>query len=52
MSPIGDSGKNMQALAKGAKVVSEKRFASRVAGVPYSQTMSEDLTSHFLSQVF
>lgn len=28
MSPIGDSGKNMQSLASGAKVVSGKRFAS------------------------
>ena len=26
MSPVGDSGKNMQELAKGAKVVSGKRF--------------------------
>ena len=26
MSPVGDSGKNMQELARGAKVVSGKRF--------------------------
>ncbi len=31
MSPIGDSGKNMQALAPGAKVVAGKRFANRVS---------------------
>lgn len=28
MSPIGDSGRNMQALASGAKVVGGKRFAN------------------------
>ena len=31
MSGIGDSGKNMQALAPGAKVAGGKRFASRVS---------------------
>lgn len=31
MSPIGDSGKNMQALASGAKVVSGKRFDTGVS---------------------
>ena len=32
MSPIGDSAKNMQALASGAKVVSGKRFAASTSG--------------------
>lgn len=31
-SPIGDSGKNMQALAPGAKVVQGKRFSANAAG--------------------
>lgn len=31
MSPIGDSGKNMQELAKGAKVVAGKRFGNSVS---------------------
>lgn len=31
MSPIGDSGKNMQALASGAKVVDGKRFPNSVS---------------------
>lgn len=31
MSPIGDSGKNMQALAPGAKVAEGKRFANSVS---------------------
>ena len=31
MSPIGDSGKNMQSLAAGAKVVSGKRFGNNVS---------------------
>lgn len=32
MSPIGDSGKNMQALAPGAKVAAGKRFEARTDG--------------------
>lgn len=32
MSPVGDSGKNMQALAPAAKVVSGKRFPNGVSG--------------------
>lgn len=31
MSPIGDSGKNMQALASGAKVVEGMRFANSIS---------------------
>ena len=31
MSPIGDSGKNMQALAPGAAVAEGKRFPSNVS---------------------
>lgn len=31
-SPIGDSGKNMQALAPGANVMAGKRFAANVSG--------------------
>ena len=31
-SPIGDSGKNMQALAPGAKVMTGKRFGADASG--------------------
>ena len=40
-SGIGDSGKNMQELAKGAKVASGKRFANSVSGEELKNWASE-----------
>jgi len=31
-SPVGDAGKNMQALAPGAKVMAGKRFVANASG--------------------
>ena len=41
MSPIGDSGKNMQALAPGAKVVTGKRFDAKTDGSRLAQWARE-----------
>ena len=41
MSPIGDSGKNMQALAPGAKVAAGKRFGSKTEGKKLAQWAQE-----------
>lgn len=40
-SPMGEAGKNMQALAPGAKVVDGKRFAADTPGKPLSVWASE-----------
>lgn len=40
-SSIGDSGKNMQALAQGAKVAEGKRFVSNVSGKALADWASE-----------
>lgn len=41
MSPVGDSGKNMQDLAPGAKVASGKRFANSVSDAELKNWASE-----------
>ncbi|WP_130837341.1 flavodoxin [Lachnoclostridium sp. Marseille-P6806] len=41
MSPIGDSGRNMQALAPGAKVVAGKRFPNGVSADELKKWASE-----------
>lgn len=41
MSPIGDAGKNMQALAPGAKVAAGKRFPSGVSAKDLEKWASE-----------
>ncbi len=41
VSPIGDSGKNMQALAPAAKVMNGKRFPSNTTGRAFADWASE-----------
>lgn len=41
MSPVGDSGKNMQALAHGAKVAAGKRFPNGVSAEELKKWASE-----------
>ena len=41
MSPIGDSGENMQTLARGANVVTGKRFPNNVSGSELKSWASE-----------